>query len=109
MFCIKCDEYKNKSWSHWCQGKPCQCFVCRVVTYRDKHDHLLEHYNNPNQYLTCRKCKLYKHISKYRFKQFYYRLCDKERFRRRKPSEAWKSSEAWEPSETSNCIIIINL
>ena len=79
MFCIKCDECKNKSWAqscNWCQGKPYQCFVCnRVISYRDKHDHLLEHFNNPDQYLTCRKCEVYKHISQFRFKQFYCRLC----------------------------------
>ena len=86
MFSIKCDQCKNKSCAqscNWCQGKPYQCFVCnRVITYRDKHNHLLEQYNNPNQYLTCRKCKVYKHISQYRFKQFYRRLCNKERFRK---------------------------
>ena len=61
---------------NWCQGKPYQCFVCnRVITYRDKHNHLLEHFKNPDQYLTCRKCKVYKHISHFRFKQFYCRLC----------------------------------
>ena len=72
-----------------CQGKPYQFFVCnRVITYRDKHNPLLEHFNNPDQYLTCRKCKVYKHISQYRFKQFYCRLCTylhkytKERFRK---------------------------
>ena len=78
MFRIKCDECKNKSWAqscNWCQGKPYQCFVCnRVITYIDKHNHLLEHFNNPDQYLTCRKCKVYKHISQFRFKQFYCRL-----------------------------------
>ena len=92
MFSIRCDECKNKSWAqscNWCQGKPYQCFVCnRVITYRDKHDHLLEHFNNSDQYLTCRECKVYKHISQYRFKQFFYRLCTylhkypKERFRK---------------------------
>ena len=55
MFSIKCDECKNKSWAqscNWCQGKPYQGFVCnRVITYRDKHNHLLEHFNNPEQYL----------------------------------------------------------
>ena len=75
MFSIKCDECKGKSWAqscNWCQGRPYQCFVCnRVITYRDKHDHLLEHFNNPDQYLTCRKCKLYKHNSQFRFKQFF--------------------------------------
>ena len=123
MFSIKCDECENKAQKcNWCQGKPYQCFVCnRVITYRDKHYRLLEHFNNTDQYLTCRKCKVYKHISQYRFKQCYCRLCTEERFRRWKPSETWKPSEAWEPSEAwkpskawkpseaSNCIIIINL
>ena len=71
MFSIKCDESKNKSGAqkrNWCQGKPYQSFLCnRVITYRDKHDNFLEHFNNPDQYLTCRKCKVYKYISQYRF------------------------------------------
>ena len=80
MFSIKCDECKKKSWAqscYWCQDKPYQCFLCiRVITYRVKHNHLLEHYNNPDQYLTCIKCKVYKkHYSQYRFKQFFCRLC----------------------------------
>ena len=90
MFSVKSDECKNKSWDqscNWCQGKPYQCFVCdRDITYRDKHDHSLVHFNNPDQYLTYRKCKVYKHTSQYIFKQFYCRLCtyrhkyNKERF-----------------------------
>ena len=77
MFSIKCVECKNKSQScNWCQGKPYQGFICnRVITYRDNQNHFLEHYNNPNQYLTCRNCILYKHISQFGFKQFYCRLC----------------------------------
>ena len=49
--------------------------------------------------------QLYKHISQFRLKQFYCRLCTKERFRRwkpsetSKPSELWKPREAWKPSE----------
>ena len=77
MFSIKCDQGKNKSWAqscNWCQGKPYQYFICnRVITYRDKLDHLLEHFNNPDQYLACRKCKVLTH--QLRFKQFYCRLC----------------------------------
>ena len=34
-----------------------------------------KHYNDPNQYLTCRMCKIIKHISYYRFKCFRCRLC----------------------------------
>ena len=33
------------------------------------------HYNDPNQYLKCRNCKVNKHISHYRFKHFTYRVC----------------------------------
>ena len=77
MISIKIDECKHKSWSRicdWCQGKPFQCFVCnKIIT--EKHEHLREHFNDPNQYLTCRMCKVYKHISQYRFKHFYCRLC----------------------------------
>ena len=59
---------------NWCQGKPYQCFVCnRIITFRDKH--LLEHFNNPDQYLTCRQCKVYKYVSQFRFKKFCCRLC----------------------------------
>ena len=62
MFSIKCDDCKNKSWAqscNWSQLKRHQCFLCkRVITYKEKHDHLLEHFNNPDQYLTCRKCKV---------------------------------------------------
>ena len=36
---------------------------------------MVVHFNNPNQYLVCRMCKVNKHISQYRFKRFYCRLC----------------------------------
>ena len=79
MISIKCDKCKNKAWC-WCcddcQSKPFQCFVCKeIITYREGHDHLSKHHNDPNQYLVCRMCKINKHISQYRFKHFYCRLC----------------------------------
>ena len=79
MISTKCDKCKNKAW-FWscdeCQSKPFQCFVCnKIITYRDRHNHLQVHFNNPNQYLVCRMCKVNKHISQYRFKHFYCRLC----------------------------------
>ena len=33
------------------------------------------HYNDPNQYLFCKKCKINKHISDYRFKPYTCRIC----------------------------------
>ena len=36
---------------------------------------MVVHFNNPNKYLVCRMCKVNKHISQYRFKPFYCRLC----------------------------------
>ena len=36
---------------------------------------MCKHYNDPNQYLTCRMCKINKHISYYRFKCLKCRLC----------------------------------
>ena len=85
MISTKCDKSKNKAWC-WsydeCQSKSCfvgnvrQCFVCnKVITYRERHDHLQVHFNNPNQYLVCRMCKVNKDITQYRFKHFYCRLC----------------------------------
>ena len=73
------------------QSKPFLCFVCNeTITYRERRDQMDIHYSDPNQYLKCRKCKVNKHISHYRFKQFTCRLClylkryrfghDKERF-----------------------------
>ena len=34
-----------------------------------------KHYNDPDQYLTCHKCKVNKHISHYRFKNYTCRIC----------------------------------
>ena len=51
-------------------------FICKeTISYRDSHSHMSKHYNDPNQYLTCRICKINKHISYYRFKCFRCRLC----------------------------------
>ena len=73
-------------------AKPYLCFICNeTIPYKDSHSHMSKHYNDPNQYLTCRMCKTNKHISYCRFKCFRCRLCihlhryrfghTKERFR----------------------------
>ena len=75
MFSTKCDKCKNKAWCWSCddfQSKPFQFIVCnKIIKYRDRHDHLQVHFNNPNQYLVCRMCKVNKNITHYRCKLFY--------------------------------------
>ena len=78
MISAKCDKCK-KAWCSscdMCQSKPFQCFVCdKVIAYRERHDHMGAHFNDPNQYLVCRKCKINKHVSYYRFKHYTCSLC----------------------------------
>ena len=71
MISIKCDKYKNKACC-WrcdeCQNNPFLCFVCKdIITFRERHDHMHIHFNDPNQYLLCRMCKVNKHITHFRF------------------------------------------
>ena len=85
MISTKCDKCKNNAWC-WscdeCQSKPFQCFICnKIMTYRDRHYHLQVHFNNPNHNLVCRMCKVHKHISQYRFKHLYCRLCHRCRYK----------------------------
>ena len=91
----KCNKCEDKVWC-WncdeCQSKPYLCIICNeTIPYRDSHSHMSRHYKDPNQFLTCRMCKINKHISYYRIKCFRCRLCihlhrdrfghTKERFR----------------------------
>ena len=41
----------------------------------ERQDHMDVLYNDPNQYLVCRNCKVNKDISNYRFKHYTFRLC----------------------------------
>ena len=62
-WCWSCDE---------CQSKPYLCFICNeAIPHRDSHSHISKHYNDPNQYLTWRMCKISKHISYYRYRMKY--------------------------------------
>ena len=79
MISTKCDKCKYKAWC-WncvmCQNMPFICFVCNeTISHRERHDHMDIYYNDPNQYLISRKCKVNKHISHYEFKHFLCRLC----------------------------------
>ena len=54
MISTKCDKCKDKAWC-WscneCQSKPLSCFVCNEnITYIERHNHMVIHYNDPNQY-----------------------------------------------------------
>ena len=54
------------------------CYICEgVVKVKNYIGHLEEHYNNPYQYLTCNinMCKVYKHISFFRYRNAKDRLC----------------------------------
>ena len=67
VWCWSCDE---------CQNNPFLCLVCNnIITFRERHDHMHIHFNDPNQYLVCRMCKLNKHITHFRFKLFICWLC----------------------------------
>ena len=58
MFSNKCDKCKNKACDE------CQSIVCdEIITYRERHNHMSKHYNDPDQYLTCHKCKVNKYLS----------------------------------------------
>ena len=78
MISTKCDKCKNKAWC-WsfdvCQSKPFQCFVFdTIITYRERHENIGVHFNDYNQYLVCRKCKVNKHISYNSLKHYTFRL-----------------------------------
>ena len=110
----KCNKCEDKAW-FWscdeCQSKPYLCFISNeTIPYRDSHSHMSMHYNDPNQYLTCRMCKINKLVSYYVFKCFRCRLCidlhryrfghTKERFREnvkqiKYPRSVFTDSETW--------------
>ena len=66
MVSINCDKCEDKAWClscDDCQTKHLSCFVCdKNVTYREKQSHMSAQFNDPNQYLVCRKRKVNKHI-----------------------------------------------
>ena len=79
MISNKCDKSKNKAWC-WscdmCLSRPILCFLYNeTITYRERQDHMHVRYNDPNQCLVCRKCKVNKHISHYRFKHYTCKVC----------------------------------
>ena len=65
MISTKCDKGKDKDkckdkawcWScNECQSKLSSCLVCHeIIKYRERHNHMVIHYNDLNQYLICKK------------------------------------------------------
>ena len=76
---MKCNKCINKPWKECCNN--CKeldyfCYVCKkMVKEKDYIEHLGYHYSDPDQYLTCSMCNVYKHISLYRFRNRKCRLC----------------------------------
>ena len=75
----KCNKCINKPWKECCNN--CKeleysCYVFKnMVKVKDYIEHLGYHYSDPDQYLTCSMCNVYKHISLYRFRNRKCRLC----------------------------------
>ena len=61
---MKCKKCLNKPWKECC--KNCKeleysCYVCKnMVKVKDYIEHLGYHYSDPDQYLTCSMCNVYK-------------------------------------------------
>ena len=64
---MKCDKCINKPWKECCnkcKELEYSCYVCKnMVKVKDYIEHLGYHYSDPDQYLTCSMCNVYKHIS----------------------------------------------
>ena len=79
MISTKCDKCKYKAWC-WscdeCQSKQLVCFVCdKIITNRERRSHRSAHFNDPYRNLVCRKCKVIKQISYFKFNHYTCRLC----------------------------------
>ena len=79
MIGTKCDKCKDKAWCWSCdefQNKKLSYFVFdMIITYRERQAHMSAHFKYLDQYLVCRRCKVTKHISYFRFKHYTCRLC----------------------------------
>ena len=73
---MKGDKCKNKDCCNDCKELEYCCYICNdIVKVKDYIKHLEDHYVNPNQYLECNMCKVYKYISFFRFRNGRCRLC----------------------------------
>ena len=75
---MKCNKCINKPWKKCCNN--CKeleysCYIFKnMVKVKDFIEHLGYDYSDPDQYLTCSMCNVYKHISLYRFRNRKRRL-----------------------------------
>ena len=63
---MKCDKCRNKSWkecSNNCKELEYSCHVCKnMVKVKVYIEHFGYHYFDPDQYLACSMCNVYKRI-----------------------------------------------
>ena len=76
MKCDKCKNNPRKGCCNDCKELEYCCHICKdIFKVKDYIKHLEEHYVNRDQYLECNMCKVYKHISFFRFRNGRCRLC----------------------------------
>ena len=75
---MKSDKCKNKPWKEYvndCKELEYCCYICKdIVKVNDYIKLLGEYYDDPNQYLKCNICRVYNHISFFRFRNGRSRL-----------------------------------
>ena len=75
MKCYKCKNTPTKGCCTDCRELEYCCYICKdLVKVKDFIKHLGDHYDNPDQYLACSMCKVYKHIPFFRFRNERCRL-----------------------------------
>ena len=76
---MKCDKCKNnpaKGCCNDCEELEYCCYICKnIIKVKNCIKHLGDHYVNPDQYLECSKCKVYKHISFFMIRNGRCRFC----------------------------------
>ena len=76
---MKCKKCINKPWKECCNNYKelkNSCYVCKnMVKVKDYIEQLEYHYSDPDQYLICSMCNVYKYISLYRFRNRKCSLC----------------------------------
>ena len=64
MKCVKCRNNPGRECCNVRKELEYCCYICKdIFKVKDYIKHLGDHYANPNQYLECKICKIYKHIS----------------------------------------------
>ena len=71
-----CKINPGKDCCNGCKELEYCCYICKDrVKVKNYIKHFGDHYVNPDQYLECNMCKVYKHFSFFRFRNGRCRLC----------------------------------